>query len=182
MLGGMTEPRARDRRTGLLPGWGLFGDPGPEQEEPWLASMPADGVILAISIRGFRPVNDRYGMVVGDRVLGEFARRLQERSQPWTAYREGGDEFVLAARLDGEARIRAFVEPIRASLELPYEGGIAVGTWAVAAMALPGQPASELVQAAGFAQGRIRGPEPAELLILPPGSDGRPPYGPATDA
>jgi GGDEF domain-containing protein len=98
--------------------------------------MPADAVIISIGIREFKPVNDRYGMHIGDRVLAEFARRLQEAARPWIAYRDGGDEFVVAARLDGEAAIRALVEPVRLSLELPYEGGIRVGTWAAAAMAL----------------------------------------------
>ena len=138
--------------------------------------MPADGVILFFNIRGFKLVNDAHGMAVGDRVLREFARRLQDGVRPWIAYREGGDEFVVAARLDGVTAIRAFVEPIRASLELPYELGISVGSWVLAAMALPGQPASELVNSAGFALGQIQGPEPADLLILPPGSDGRPPF------
>jgi diguanylate cyclase (GGDEF)-like protein len=167
----------RDSRTGLRYWRGSTGQAGSLQVQPWLASMPADGVIIAISIRGFKPVNDRYGMGVGDRVLSEFARRLQEGAQPWVAYRDGGDEFIVAARLDGEAAIRAFVETIRSSLERPYEGGISVGTWAAAAMALPGQYASELVDAAGFAQWQSKGPERSELLVVPPGSDGRPPFG-----
>jgi diguanylate cyclase (GGDEF)-like protein len=175
----MTEPEKLDSRTGLRYWRGSTGQVGSLHEQPWLASMPAGGVIIAISIRGFKPVNDRYGMGIGDRVLGEFARRLQEGARPWVAYREGGDEFVVAARLGGEAAIRAFVEPIRSSLERSYEQGISVGTWAAAAMALPGQPASELVDAAGFAQWQTKGPEAerSELRIVRPGSDGRPPLG-----
>jgi GGDEF domain-containing protein len=171
----VTDSEARDRLTGLRGGW--WRHPGPEVEEPWLASLPADAVILGISVRGLAAVNAKFGVPIGNKVLAEFAHRLEEVSRPWTVYREGGDEFIVAARLAGEVEIRSFAARVRASLDRPY-GEVTIGSWAVAAMASPGQPASSLVRAVGIAQGALKRVESSDFVILPPGSDGRPPFVP----
>lgn len=139
--------------------------------------MPADAVILGISVRGLGAVNAQFGTPIGNTVLAEFAHRLEEASRPWTAYREGGDEFIVAARLAGEVEIRAFATRVRASLDRPY-GEVTVRNWAVAAMASPGQPASSLVMAVGIAQAALKRVESSDFVILPPGSDGRSPFPP----
>jgi diguanylate cyclase (GGDEF)-like protein len=52
--------------------------------------------LLFIDLDGFKGVNDQYGHAVGDLVLVEIAKRLQQcvREQD-TAARVGGDEFMV---------------------------------------------------------------------------------------
>ena len=52
--------------------------------------------LLAISLDGFKPVNEMYGHHNGDSLLGEIARRLRERARPEDMVaRLGGDEFLM---------------------------------------------------------------------------------------
>ncbi len=52
--------------------------------------------ILFLDLDGFKPVNDSYGHAVGDMVLREVARRMQESVRGSdTVARFGGDEFVI---------------------------------------------------------------------------------------
>lgn len=54
--------------------------------------------VLAIDVDGFRGMNDRYGEEVGDAVLVEVARRIAGSVREGdTAFRVGGDEFVVLA-------------------------------------------------------------------------------------
>jgi len=49
-----------------------------------------------IDLDGFKPINDQYGHQVGDKVLREVARRLQQLIRRHeTVARLGGDEFVI---------------------------------------------------------------------------------------
>jgi len=78
------------------------------------------GVCL-LDLDGFKPVNDRYGHAIGDRLLCEVAYRLQAglRAED-TVARLGGDEFVL---LLGDAHnveeIYAALRRILAALDAP---------------------------------------------------------------
>ncbi len=57
-------------------------------------------VLLRLAINGFRAINDTFGYALGDRVLTTLAGRLAGMPSPArTAYRLGGDEFLLL--LDG---------------------------------------------------------------------------------
>ncbi|AUN96148.1 putative bifunctional diguanylate cyclase/phosphodiesterase [Pseudazoarcus pumilus] len=57
-------------------------------------------VLLRLAINGFRAINDTFGYALGDRVLTTLAGRLAGMPPPArTAYRLGGDEFLLL--LDG---------------------------------------------------------------------------------
>jgi len=98
----------RDALTGLLDRHGL---------EDWLATRRGEAVagslaLLCVGLDGFRPVNDVFGHAAGDRVLCEFARRLQAVVRPGDAVaRLGGDAFALALagvreRAHGEALAR----------------------------------------------------------------------------
>jgi len=85
------------------------------------------GAILFIDLDNFKVLNDTRGHDIGDLLLIETARRLQEcvRGADSVA-RLGGDEFIvmlegLGAELDqAAAQARAVGEKIRSSLNLPY--------------------------------------------------------------
>ncbi|MBA2237503.1 MAG: EAL domain-containing protein, partial [Lysobacter sp.] len=80
------------------------------------------GALLYLDLDRFKPINDRLGHPVGDKVLQEVARRLRECvREDDTVSRQGGDEFVLllvrladprdAARVAGKL-IEAIERPI----------------------------------------------------------------------
>jgi len=80
------------------------------------------GALLYVDLDHFKPINDRLGHPVGDRVLQEVASRLRAGvREDDTVSRQGGDEFVLllvrladprdAARV-AEKLIKAIEEPI----------------------------------------------------------------------
>lgn len=77
--------------------------------------------LIFIDLDRFKPINDRFGHAVGDRVLQLAARRMSEciRASD-TVGRIGGDEFVVLLRDIGCVEDAARVaEKIRAALSLP---------------------------------------------------------------
>jgi len=53
-------------------------------------------VVCYLDLDGFKPVNDRFGHVAGDKLLIEVARRMQATVRAHDSVgRLGGDEFVL---------------------------------------------------------------------------------------
>jgi diguanylate cyclase (GGDEF)-like protein len=76
-----------------------------------------------IDLDGFKPVNDRFGHIIGDHVLTQVGARLCALSDETTfVARIGGDEFAII--LDGErseAELVAFGEQVCAALRVPYE-------------------------------------------------------------
>lgn len=65
-----------------------------------------------IDINYFKTVNDRFGHNVGDALLKTVAKRIQENTS-YSAYRIGGDEFVILVDEDiEEARYKQFKENI----------------------------------------------------------------------
>ncbi|RAN40161.1 diguanylate cyclase [Hyphomonas sp. GM-8P] len=53
-------------------------------------------VIVIMDIDRFKLVNDRYGHLVGDRALAEFAHHVMRHSRPFDRlFRFGGEEFLL---------------------------------------------------------------------------------------
>lgn len=78
--------------------------------------------IIFIDLDGFKDVNDNFGHAVGDAVLANAAGLLADIVlPPNTAYRFGGDEFVVVV-LDARAerRVAAVAGDIRAALTGTY--------------------------------------------------------------
>ena len=56
----------------------------------------ADGVLLFVDLDNFKQINDRNGHDVGDTVLREVSRLIQERNRKYDLVaRLGGDEFAV---------------------------------------------------------------------------------------
>ena len=91
-------------------------------------SGPRVGLIL-LDVDHFKSINDRFGHVLGDQVLVEVARRLQELVRQHDAVvRLGGEEFVLVLPGTGSAGMAVLVERLlhRMSAEPVRLDGIAI--------------------------------------------------------
>ncbi|MEO8343682.1 MAG: diguanylate cyclase [Gallionella sp.] len=85
------------------------------------------GVLMFLDLDNFKPLNDKYGHVVGDLLLIEVARRLTSCvREADTIARFGGDEFVvMLSELDVEkadpvTQASIVAEKIRLALAEPY--------------------------------------------------------------
>ena len=89
-------------------------------EEP---GVTQDGDVFALyDLDGFKSYNDSYGHPAGDVLLRRLGANLVAAVEPGgLAYRLGGDEFCILARLDGR-RIGTIVEAGRAALTERGEG------------------------------------------------------------
>ncbi len=78
--------------------------------------------IIFLDLDNFKPINDNYGHAVGDRLLQQVAKRLQEALRASdTVGRIGGDEFViLTAELAGAELALALAEKVREAVRQPY--------------------------------------------------------------
>lgn len=78
--------------------------------------------VLFIDLDDFKPINDTLGHEVGDYILLEVAKRLEEELRPWdTVARFGGDEFiVLLPDLAHEDDVLQVVERLLARVSAPY--------------------------------------------------------------
>ncbi|WP_160063462.1 GGDEF domain-containing protein [Psychromonas sp. L1A2] len=67
------------------------------------------GALLYIDLDGFKPVNDKYGHNIGDKVLVEFGSRLNAslRDEEVIA-RIGGDEFAILIKNTGQNQTTAY--------------------------------------------------------------------------
>lgn len=73
---------------------------------------------LAVDIDDFKRINDTWGHMAGDRILSEFARRLQDHCRTSDlAVRWGGEEFLLVMRSVGPRSARQLAERIRRAVE-----------------------------------------------------------------
>lgn len=115
----------------------------PERAVPWLDPLPGNVVLIGFDLRGFKAVNDQRGFSFGNTVLVEIGARLISAATPWPAYRIGGDEFVVAARLESDADVRALASSIRTALERPIEG-VSMRVRVAAARAQDGQTVEDL--------------------------------------
>jgi len=78
--------------------------------------------VLCIDLDHFKAINDRFGHAVGDAVLREASRRLQDAAQGSYVARVGGDEFVgITDRLPLPAAAELLATRMRAEFERPIE-------------------------------------------------------------
>ena len=118
--------------------------------------------VLMIDLDRFKPINDRHGHLVGDRVLKEVARRLSHILRGGeTCARYGGDEFVVlvgddvqpsAAHHLAERVVRAMSEPMQIG-SLSVTIGATVG---IARFPDDGRDADELLRKADSALYRAK--------------------------
>jgi diguanylate cyclase (GGDEF)-like protein len=119
-------------------------------------------VVMLVDLDGFKEVNDTLGHHVGDSLLRQVGRRLDEGLGPeLTVARLGGDEFaVLAADIAGDQDLAALADRIHDGLsqpiELPDGEVITIGSSIGAAVASHDMTADELVRAADIAMYRIK--------------------------
>lgn len=83
------------------------------------------GSLILVELAGLGAVNDALGLVAGDAMLREAARRLRERVRPLDqVFRLGGSEFaVVAAGLRSHAAAAAMAGRIRQGLAAPADLG-----------------------------------------------------------
>jgi diguanylate cyclase (GGDEF)-like protein len=85
------------------------------------------GAVMFIDLDKFKPINDAHGHEVGDLLLKDVARRLNESVREMdTVARVGGDEFVVMLselrtdRNESAKQAAGVAEKIRTSLAVPY--------------------------------------------------------------
>ena len=84
----------------------------------------SDCVMVIVDFDNFKTVNDTYGHQAGDVCLKQVADRLKmlEKHDGITAFRYGGDEFVVLYMNLGEVRVREIAEELRRQIrELKVE-------------------------------------------------------------
>jgi two-component system, cell cycle response regulator len=86
------------------------------------STVRAPWVLLLFDLNGFKLYNDSYGHPAGDALLVRLGDKLARAVAPvGTAYRLGGDEFCVLARVDARAR-GEFVDQAVAALSEQGEG------------------------------------------------------------
>jgi len=109
----------RDALTGLLDRHGLDECLAVHRG----AALAGPLALLRVGLDGLRAVNDVFGHPAGDRVLCEFAHRLQAIVRPGDVVaRLGGDEFVLAlAGMRERTHAQALARKAIAAAAQPFE-------------------------------------------------------------
>ncbi len=79
--------------------------------------------VMFIDLDGFKPINDSMGHGVGDQILIEVARRMNQQIRPGdTVARLGGDEFVvILPDLAREEDVLLVVDRVIESIARPYK-------------------------------------------------------------
>ena len=78
--------------------------------------------LMFIDLDGFKAVNDAYGHHIGDLLLFEVARRIEENVRAHdTIARMGGDEFVLLAQVDEPADAATIADNLLATIRDPFQ-------------------------------------------------------------
>ncbi|MEZ5227015.1 MAG: GGDEF domain-containing protein [Acidimicrobiales bacterium] len=116
--------------------------------------------LLFIDLDGFKAINDELGHHVGDAVLAETARRLQQHLRPGDlAARLGGDEFAVAVATNVAGHLDALSSRLSAAIEQPMEIGpfeVSVGASIGFASLRPDDSLDDLMAAADQAMYEIK--------------------------
>ncbi len=73
--------------------------------------------LILLDVDHFKKINDRFGHIVGDRVLVEMARRIRKAVRVYDRIgRYGGDELLVIVYNCGQAEARLVAERIRAAI------------------------------------------------------------------
>jgi diguanylate cyclase (GGDEF)-like protein len=152
------QARLRDSLTGLDNRAHLTAE-----LEGALDDLGASAVaVIALGLDRFGRINESLGASVGDRVLAEVARRLNDAAAPgWTVGRLGGDEFaVIVPGISGLDDADAAIDTLRVALRPPVqtEGHELVmsASFGVALAAGEDQRAEVVAAAAGEALARAK--------------------------
>jgi diguanylate cyclase (GGDEF)-like protein len=127
-LSALRESRAELERQALydeltgLPNRRLFA----ERLTQVLAIAEREGHMAALfylDLDGFKPVNDKFGHLIGDHLLNSVAQRMLSRARKSdTVARMGGDEFTwLVAHISDKNQAARLAEEMLQSLSEPYE-------------------------------------------------------------
>jgi diguanylate cyclase (GGDEF)-like protein len=83
-----------------------------------LVKMPKSGVLAIIDLDFFKSVNDCYGHLGGDRVLGAFGNFVNARLEPGMIFgRLGGEEFGIFLPDVEASQAREWLDRLRADIE-----------------------------------------------------------------
>jgi diguanylate cyclase (GGDEF)-like protein/PAS domain S-box-containing protein len=89
-------------------------------------SRPTDSTfaVLLVDLDAFKPINDVYGHGVGDHVLRTVATRIQSAvGERGTAFRAGGDEFIVVLPDANLRTARVATMHLRSAIRLPITIG-----------------------------------------------------------
>lgn len=148
---------------------------------------PGRIALFFVDLDHFKNINDTYGHEVGDRVLVEFARRLERvaRRQD-TVARLGGDEFVLLCEdVGGDADVEHIADRIVRVLAAAYhEPGLTVRLSASVGAVMSDDPqtsASELLRSADSAMYRAKDGGRNQFQVFDPALEAASPAGGALE-
>ncbi len=80
--------------------------------------------LLAMDLDGFKPINDQYGHAAGDKLLREFANRIELVGRPDSfLYRLGGDEFCLLLMGTEREHVEAIAQAVLDATNHPFQLG-----------------------------------------------------------
>lgn len=82
--------------------------------------------VIAIDLDHFKHINDSLGHPAGDRLLQQFAKRLQQRLRDSdTLARQSGDDFiVIIEQVQSQQQVAMMADGIKRLLRLPFDLGI----------------------------------------------------------
>lgn len=143
----LSHNAAHDDLTGLLNRSGFI-----ERLSHDLATGQTNRTLAFIDLDRFKPVNDRWGHAVGDRVLAIIARRI-EAAVRGTDYvgRLGGDEFAMVVAASDPGMTAVIVDRVEAAISEPItlaDDEARVTATVGVAVVSPGSTAESLLAAA----------------------------------
>lgn len=81
----------------------------------------ADFVVIVISLRGFKLINDQFGQQNGDKFLASVAEVLQKIFPRGSIYRYSGDEFGVFLKNTDNAQITAYIQAVFNRFAKPFQ-------------------------------------------------------------